>query len=100
MVFRIEFEIRPCLGILAWNIKKGDIFYLFSDGFPDQFGATDGSKFLNSNFKQLLLSINDTPIEEQSSLLEKILHEWMAFNDQDGIPYKQVDDILVVGVKI
>jgi serine phosphatase RsbU (regulator of sigma subunit)/tetratricopeptide (TPR) repeat protein len=82
------------------NIQKNDMFYLFSDGYMDQFGGSDGRKFMMKNFRQLLLEIHQTPFLEQNAVLDKILIEWMNYQDQDGVAYKQVDDILIVGVKI
>ena len=70
-----------------------DILYLFSDGYADQFGGADGSKFKTKNLKNLLLSINSYPMAEQALILEKTHQEWKGAN-------AQVDDILVVGIKL
>jgi serine phosphatase RsbU (regulator of sigma subunit) len=75
------------------QLVDGDTFYLFSDGFPDQIGGPKGKKLLIKNFQRLLLSIQDLPMSGQHERLEKTLKEW-----QKG--YEQVDDILVMGVKV
>lgn len=67
-------------------------FYVFSDGFQDQFGGADGRKFMSKNFKQLLLDIHTRPFSEQKQLLEIALSDWRGVN-------RQIDDILVVGFK-
>jgi serine phosphatase RsbU (regulator of sigma subunit) len=75
------------------QLKKDDILYMFTDGYVDQFGGKTGRKFLIKHFKQLLLEITQLPMEEQKTVLEKTLDDW-----QKG--YQQVDDILVLGIKI
>ena len=82
------------------NLEEGDTFYLFSDGYADQFGGPDGKKFKYKQFKNLLLGIQDRSMEEQKEMLEKTLHDWIHTPDPDGNPYEQVDDILVIGVRI
>ena len=55
-----------------WTLEKGISYYLFSDGYLDQFGGPDGRKFMKKNFKRLILEIQDYPMEKQKELLEKI----------------------------
>ncbi len=75
------------------DLQKGDILYTFSDGYPDQFGGHDGRKFMVKKFRELLLKIHANPIEEQEEILNNILEEWRGKEEQ-------VDDIIVIGVKI
>ncbi|MBI5217326.1 MAG: tetratricopeptide repeat protein [Bacteroidia bacterium] len=75
------------------QLKKGDTVYVFSDGFFDQFGGSKGKKFSPNKFRELLFGFRDYPLDEQKKLLNTILDGW-----KDDID--QVDDILVVGVKI
>lgn len=74
-------------------LQKGDVFYLFSDGFPDQIGGPNRKKFYYPPFKDLLLSIHTSGVEEQKAMLDKTITEWRGERDQ-------TDDILVVGIKI
>ncbi len=76
------------------QLYNGDKFYIFSDGFVDQFGGEKGAKFKTKNFKKLLVSSYDKNMDEQKKLLELQLNEWQADK------YEQVDDILVIGVEI
>jgi serine phosphatase RsbU (regulator of sigma subunit) len=69
-------------------------FYIFSDGFVDQFGGPDGRKFMIKKFRELLLEIHELPFEEQENLLRVTLEGWM------GDSYTQIDDVLVVGFKV
>jgi serine phosphatase RsbU (regulator of sigma subunit) len=71
----------------------GDTFYIFTDGFIDQIGGENNTKFSSKNFKKLLLEIHDEPLFEQKEILEKTLSDWMG--DQP-----QRDDILVIGARV
>jgi serine phosphatase RsbU (regulator of sigma subunit) len=75
------------------QLQKGDTIFMFSDGFPDQFGGTRNRKLLVSGFKKIIESIAETDIEKQATLLEKNLQEWKKDT-------RQIDDIIVLGVKI
>lgn len=77
----------------AISVEKGDTLYLFSDGFTDQFGGEDGSKFKKSNFKKLLSEIYYRPMAEQRNILEAELTKWQG-------SLAQVDDITIIGVRI
>ena len=74
------------------ELKIGDMLFMSSDGYQDQFSSS-GKKFMKKKFKELLLSISHKPINEQKMVLEKTLDEW-----QNGCP--QTDDILVMGITI
>ena len=75
------------------DLLEGDCFYLSSDGYADQFGGKDNKKFMFKKFEELLLQINSLSMEDQKEMLHKKLYEWMGVNDQ-------VDDILVIGIKV
>ena len=75
------------------DIKKGDTFYLFTDGFPDQFGGANHKKFSYKQFKEQLIKTNSRPLSVQKLLLEKVLSEWMGNTNQ-------TDDILLIGFRI
>ncbi len=75
------------------DLREGDCFYLSSDGFADQFGGPDNKKFMFRKFEELLLAIHSLPMIDQKEILQKKLYEWMGINDQ-------VDDILVIGIKV
>jgi serine phosphatase RsbU (regulator of sigma subunit) len=75
------------------QLEMGDTFYIFSDGFMDQKGGKDNKKFMSKNFKNLLLEIHEQPMYDQKELLDKKLTDWMG-------SYSQMDDILVIGIRI
>ena len=75
------------------EIKKDDMIYLFSDGYADQFGGPENKKFFTKRFEELLFDIHKKPLDEQKELLKTTLYDWMGSNDQ-------VDDILVIGIKV
>ncbi len=91
----IGIYIRKEKPFKSHNIRtaKGDCYYIFSDGYADQFGGENRKKFLARSFKKLLLSIHNKPMAEQREILLETLKQWM-----DG--YEQVDDILVIGFRI
>ena len=74
------------------QLEPGDHVYLFTDGFPDQFGGEKGKKFLYKNFKKLLMSFNNDSLGNQKKRLDNRLEEWRGDNEQ-------VDDICIIGVK-
>ncbi|HIA36531.1 MAG TPA: tetratricopeptide repeat protein, partial [Flavobacteriales bacterium] len=74
------------------KLEKGDTIYIFSDGYPDQFGGPKDKKFMMKNFKKLLLTIQDKTMNEQKTILETTMAEWQGDTEQ-------VDDILVMGVR-
>lgn len=76
------------------KVQKGDCIYMFSDGYKDQFGGESGQKFKSKRFNELLLEIHQKPMAEQSKILGKTIEDWM------GKKYDQIDDILVLGVRI
>ncbi len=76
------------------QLQKGDCLYTFSDGYADQFGGQKGQKFKLKNFKQILLDIYDLPMKEQKHILKSTLEDWM------GNQHEQLDDILVLGVRV
>jgi hypothetical protein len=75
-----------------WVLERGISYYLFSDGYIDQFGGDHGRKFMKKNFKKLILEIQDFPMSKQKELLDKNLKEWMGQTPQ-------IDDILVMGIR-
>lgn len=73
--------------------SQGDMLYIFSDGYADQFGGSRGKKFKYKQMKELMISIYDKTLDEQHSVLKQSFYEWKG--DQE-----QVDDILLIGVRI
>jgi len=70
----------------------GDIYYLYTDGFPDQFGELTNKKFKHRNFKMMLESVSDLPMAEQKKKLEEAFLDWKGSESQ-------VDDVLIFGFK-
>ncbi len=74
------------------QIQKGDTIYFFSDGFADQFGGETGKKFKSKPMKELVLALQDIPMDKQRDVLEGTLEAWRG-------EIEQVDDVLVIGRK-
>ena len=75
------------------QLQKGDVLYLFSDGYQSQFGGSKGDKFKVKRLKEILLKIQGESMESQKLILEKTLADWQGERPQ-------VDDILLMGIKI
>ncbi|MBA3662931.1 MAG: SpoIIE family protein phosphatase [Bacteroidetes bacterium] len=96
----METEVKPFTNN-RFELQKGDTVYLFTDGYADQFGGRKkkntsigfGKKFMYKQFKETLLSIQDKTMEEQNETLHAVFEEWKG-----DLP--QVDDVLVIGIRI
>lgn len=75
------------------QLHKGDIIYLFSDGYADQFGGEDGKKMLSKRFRDKLFSMQSMIMREQEKELLSYFNNWKGTHDQ-------VDDVLVIGIRI
>jgi len=75
------------------DLKKGDTFYIFSDGYPDQFGGPNQKKFLSKNFKRVLGELQNKSMLEQGAELDKIFEDWRK-------DVEQIDDVTVIGVRV
>lgn len=75
------------------KLEKGDAIYMFTDGYADQFGGPKGKKFKYGKFKELLLEIQHESMNKQQQILNKQFEEWRG-------NLEQVDDILVIGIKV
>jgi ligand-binding sensor domain-containing protein/serine phosphatase RsbU (regulator of sigma subunit) len=75
------------------TLKQGDTFYIFSDGYADIFNGQSNKKLTTKKFKQILLEIQDKTMQEQEQYLEDFIENWKAGTEQ-------IDDILVIGIKV
>jgi serine phosphatase RsbU (regulator of sigma subunit) len=74
-------------------LKQGDMIYLFTDGYADQFGGPNGKKFMSKKLEQLFSTINSLDCENQKMKLEQTFTEWKG-------ALEQVDDVCVIGIRI
>jgi serine phosphatase RsbU (regulator of sigma subunit) len=75
------------------QLLEGDQLYIFSDGYPDQFGGPRGKKMMYKKFRDTLIANSQKDLSVQKDLLRDHLYDWMGDEEQ-------VDDILVIGVKV
>ena len=75
------------------QLQKGDCFYIFSDGYADQFGGIKGKKITKKTFKKILLSICKEPLDQQKELLDIHYEKWKG-------NLEQIDDVCIIGVRI
>ena len=74
------------------NFMDNDIIYMFSDGYVDQLGGSDRKTFKSRKFKQLLIDIHQSPLQDQKGILEMEYEQWKQ-------NIEQIDDILVMGIR-
>ena len=75
------------------DFKPGDRFYIYTDGFSDQFGGANYDKFMSRRFIELLEGLNDVPMKEQQESLANVMKDWIGDK-------RQIDDMLVIGVGV
>ncbi len=75
------------------DLQKGDVLYAFTDGYADQFGGPKGKKFKSKHLQEQLIAVSGLPIAEQKVKLNQVLEDWKK-------ELEQVDDILVIGIKV
>lgn len=85
-------ELKP-FSLQKVELKKGDIVYTFTDGYADQFGGPKGKKFKYKQLENLLLENHKLPMDDQKRILNEKFDEWKG-------NLEQVDDVLVIGIKI
>jgi serine phosphatase RsbU (regulator of sigma subunit) len=76
----------------TFQLAKGDMVYLFSDGYSDQFGGIHGRKYMKRKLKNFLSRISHLPMQEQKELLDDEHTRWKG-------NFQQVDDILIFGIR-
>lgn len=87
-----EGELKP-FSVHTLPLNEIESFYLFTDGYADQFGGPNGKKFKYSRLKELLFTNHQLPVNEQQEKLSSTFDKWKGGLDQ-------VDDVLVVGVRL
>ncbi|MCB0430631.1 MAG: SpoIIE family protein phosphatase [Flavobacteriales bacterium] len=73
------------------SLKKGDMVYLLTDGFTDQFGSEEDKKFSGKRLRKLLAEIGDKSVKEQKKILQQTFQDWAS-------GHEQVDDVLLIGL--
>jgi serine phosphatase RsbU (regulator of sigma subunit) len=76
-----------------YYLREGDTIYMFSDGLPDQFGGKDGKKMKIARLKKLLDEVSKLPMNEQKENISSFFFDWKG-------DYEQVDDILLMGIRV
>ncbi|HXB13915.1 MAG TPA: tetratricopeptide repeat protein [Bacteroidia bacterium] len=74
-------------------LQKGDMLYVFTDGYADQFGGVKGKKYKYKQLEEKLLAINQQPTDEQKNILNKEFEDWRG-------NLEQVDDVLIIGIRV
>jgi len=85
LIFHVEDQI--------FEYNKGDVIYLGSDGYADQFGGEDDRKFKSKRLKNLLLSFQGKSMSDQKEILAQEFQNWMGDKEQ-------TDDVTIMGIKL
>ncbi len=88
-----QYIINKPFTLQTIQLQTGDCIYTFTDGYADQFGGDKGKKFRYKNFENMLLKNSHLPFKDQKQILDSTINEWRG-------SHEQVDDILVIGVKV
>ena len=91
MPVAIHYKMEP-FTLNKIDLQKGDAFYIFSDGFADQFGGPKQKKFMSNQLRETLISMNGMPMLRQGERLNEIFEEWKG----DG---PQIDDVTIIGIR-
>ena len=91
MPVAIHYKMNP-FTLNRIQLQKGDAFYIFSDGYADQFGGPKDRKFMSSQLKEILVSLADRPMINQGERLNEIFEEWRGDKPQ-------VDDVTLIGFR-
>jgi len=93
MPISFHYKMYP-FSLLESTFSEGDQFYLYTDGYIDQFGGPKGKKFKLVPFKRMLLKNHEKEMEEQRKTLENTMEDWLRDK------YQQIDDITVLGLQV
>ncbi len=91
MPVAVHYKMQPFV-LNKIELKKGDTFYIFSDGYADQFGGPKEKKFMSMQLKETLIAMSGSPMLQQGEKLNEIFEQWMGDNPQ-------VDDVTLIGVR-
>lgn len=91
MPVAIHYKMQP-FTLHKIDLQKGDAFYIFSDGYADQFGGPNQKKFMSAKLKETLVEMAGQPMLKQGERLNEIFEQWRGDSSQ-------VDDVTVIGVR-
>jgi serine phosphatase RsbU (regulator of sigma subunit) len=86
-------EKMDCFGLYTIEAKEGDMLYLYTDGYADQFGGPKGKKFKYRQLDELLLTNHQLPLQEQAHQLDETFENWRG-------TLEQVDDVCIIGIRL
>jgi len=87
------FDVMDSFETHSFPLVEGDCYYIFSDGYADQFGGEDQKKFKYKPFREMLIEHSDKPMAEQKEILNTVFENWRG-------PHEQIDDVLVIGFRV
>lgn len=88
----LDYDVPKIFTTHTFQMKAGETIYISTDGFADQF-SPDDKKLMTRKFKELLVGLQDKPMDEQRNFLDIFIDNWRGNTEQ-------TDDILVIGIKV
>jgi len=89
----IQYGDQKSFTVRNLKLNQGDVVYMFTDGYADQFGGPKGKKFKYKALSEKIKMISDKPMQEQKNILEQTFEEWRG-------NLEQVDDVLIMGIRV
>ncbi|MFN3917104.1 MAG: SpoIIE family protein phosphatase [Flavobacteriales bacterium] len=80
-------------------LEKGSCIYMSTDGFADQFGGEKGKKMMVKRMKEEIIRSSSLPMKQQGEILNQFFENWKNHLDENGMPYEQVDDVCLIGIR-
>lgn len=100
MPIGISFEAGKSFTNHEISLRNNDAFYMCSDGFVDQLGGEKRKRFKSSSFKSLLLEMQNRIMDDQKEILSSALNDWMGLTGLYDKEYEQIDDVIVLGIRV
>lgn len=88
-----KYDIENPFSLKEFQLQKNDMVYIFTDGFPDQFGGPKGKKMKYNRFKELLNKVSQLPIKQQDANLRLEFEAWKG-------TLEQIDDVTIIGLRV
>lgn len=97
-----RYEGRKPFDNQEYNLERGDVVYIFTDGYQDQFGGPGQKKFKASKMKEMFSEIYNTPMDEQQNFINQTIEQWRHCPQEDGTieEVEQLDDICIIAFRM
>jgi serine phosphatase RsbU (regulator of sigma subunit) len=97
-----RYEGRKPFDNRIFELERGDVVYIFTDGYQDQFGGPGQKKFKASKMKEMFAEIYNKPLDEQQNFINQTIEQWRHCQKEDGTieEVEQLDDICIIAFRM